>query len=102
MLEEKNDNLQEADGTNFKNEENEVVDQINNENAEDSEDTSIEELRELPSITYDDLSFENLVAHLKTLLNNNKLMAIQENLESIKKALFFQLINLLKKKKSWF
>ena len=102
MLEEKNDNLQEADGTNFKNEENEVVDQINNENAEDSEDTSIEELRELPSITYDDLSFEHLVAHLENLLNNHKVMAIREHVESIRKAFMLQYSEFIDEKKSLF
>lgn len=102
MLEEKNDNLQEADGTNLKNEQNDVVDQINNENAQDSENTSIEEQRELPSITYDSLTFEELVAHLENLLNNYKVMAIREHVASIRKAFMLQYNEFIEEKKSLF
>src|SRR5690554_1560753 len=102
MLEEKNDNLHEADGTNLKNEESAVVDQINSENAEDSEDTSIQEQRELPPMEYDNLSFEALVEHLEDLLKNYKIMAIREHVESVKKAFLLQYNEFIDEKKAAF
>src|SRR5690554_724567 len=102
MLEEKNDNLHEADGINSENDKNTIVDQINNENAEDSEDTSIEEQKELPAIDYESLSLEDLTDQLEQLLQKHKIMAIREHAEAVKKAFYQQYNELLDEKRTQF
>src|SRR5690554_2663965 len=102
MLEEKNDNLHEADGINSENDKNTIVDQINNENAEDGEDTSIEEQKELPAIDYESLSLEDLTGQLEQLLQKHKIMAIREHAEAVKKVFYQQYNELLDEKRTQF
>ncbi|HLW61906.1 MAG TPA: DUF349 domain-containing protein, partial [Flavobacterium sp.] len=102
MLEEKNDNLHEADGINSENDKNTIVNQINDGNAEDSEDTSIEEQRELPPIDYENRSLDELTAQLESLLKNHKIMAIREHAEAIKRAFYQQYNELLDEKRTLF
>jgi len=72
MLEEKNDNLPQADGLNPETETNTIVDAINSTNAEDSEATSINESDHIPLANYDELSLDELNTELDTLLKKRK------------------------------
>lgn len=102
MLEEKNDNLQFADGANLDSEKDIIVDAINSTNAEDSEDTTINESIDIPLLNYDELSFEELNSELEKLLHNHKVMAIREHAEAIKKAFYHKYNELVEEKRTVF
>ena len=75
MLEEKNDNLQQADGLNPETETstvetNTIVDDINSTNAEESETSSINESNHIPLANYDELSLDELNVELENLIKN--------------------------------
>ena len=63
-----------------------VLEEIDNSNAEESEDDSIKEKHETPVLDYDAMSMEALTDELEKLVNNEKVMAIKDHVESIKKA----------------
>lgn len=102
MLEEQNDNLHMADGTNLEQQKDTIVDAINSTNAEDSEDTSITESIGIPLLDYDELSLEELNKELEQLLHNHKIMAIREHAEAIKKSFYQQYNELIEEKKAAF
>ena len=112
MLEEKNDNLLEADGngtdstesattvtpvetTEISNEavapeanvNQTIIEAIADTNAEESEDESLKERHDIPMQDYDALSMESLVEELNTLVTNEKVASIKEHVEEIKKAI---------------
>jgi hypothetical protein len=141
MLEEKNDNLQNADGeieqeSTQKNIENQLVndekevevsediqpiieevvektevkvteeltsnaatDEIDNSNAEESEDDSIKDRHEIPLLDYDAMSMEILVEELEKLVANEKVMAIKDHVEEIRKAFTSHFHDLLEEKR---
>lgn len=126
MLEEKNDNLQNADGqtaaelakenvdnqqnateenaTTVQNDEpktissNHVLDEIDNSNAEESEDDSIKDRHEIPLLDYDAMTMEALTDELEKLVSNEKVMAIKDHVEEIRKAFMSHFHDLLEEK----
>ena len=63
-----------------------VLEEIDNSNAEESEDDSIKEKHEIPVLEYDAMSMEALTDELEKLVNNEKVMAIKDHVEGIRKA----------------
>jgi hypothetical protein len=63
-----------------------VLEEIENSNAEESEDESIKEKHEIPVLDYDAMSMEALTDELEQLVNNEKVMAIKDHVEGIRKA----------------
>jgi hypothetical protein len=63
-----------------------VLEEIDNSNAEESEDDSIKEKHEIPVLDYDAMSMEALTDELEQLVNNEKVMAIKDHVEGIRKA----------------
>ena len=141
MLEEKNDNLQQADGeinqqngletaentmdsveveeivekveassTEEKIEEivsekpssNAATDEIDNSNAEESEDDSIKDRHEIPMLDYDSMTIEALTEELEKLVSNEKVMAIKDHVEEIRKAFTSHFHDLLEEKREEF
>lgn len=102
MLEEKNDNLQEADGTNPQIESTHVVDAINTTNAEESEGTTIHESTEIPLLNYEELSLEALNDELNRLVTNFKVTTIRDHVESIKRTFLHKYNEFLDEKRNIF
>jgi hypothetical protein len=129
MLEEKNDNLQHADGnttdsvestptittnevetiaaetaelTTETDENQTIIEAIADSNAEESEDESLKERHEIPMQDYDALSMESLVEELNTLVSNEKVASIKEHVEEIKKAFLAKYNHLIEEKKEEF
>src|SRR5690606_2208744 len=86
MLEEKNDNLPQADGLTTENNTDTIVDAINSTNAEENETSSINENQEIPLLNYDELSLDELNSELNNLIKNEKITAIREQVENIKRS----------------
>jgi hypothetical protein len=129
MLEEKNDNLQHADGnttdsvestpttspnkveatsaesveiTTEVDENKTIIEAIADTNAEESEDESVKERHDIPMQDYDALSMESLVEALNTLVSNEKVASIKEHVEEIKKAFLAKYNHLIEEKKEEF
>jgi len=91
MLEEKNDNLPVADGQAQITQEETVqenqsaIEAIESSNAEESEDESISEGHDIPMLNYEAMSMEELTDELNKLVSNEKMMAIRNHVEEIKK-----------------
>lgn len=97
MSEAQHDNLQNADGQDPIEQQIEqqddvtiisqsVLEEIDNSNAEENEDDSIKEKHEIPMLDYDALSMEELTDELEKLVDNEKVMAIKDHAEGIRKA----------------
>ena len=102
MLEEKNDNLPQADGLNTETETNTIVDAINSTNAEDSETSSINESNHIPLVNYDELSLDELNVELENLLKNEKITAIRDHVEAIKRSFLHKYSELIDEKRTAF
>jgi hypothetical protein len=129
MLEEKNDNLQHADGnttdsveststtspneveateaesveiTTETDDNQTIIEAIADSNAEESEDESVKERHDIPMQDYDTLSMESLVEELNTLVSNEKVASIKEHVEEIKKAFLAKYNHLIEEKKEEF
>lgn len=102
MLEEKNDNLPQADGQNPEIETNIIVDAINSTNAEDSETSTINESNHIPLVNYDDLSLDELNTELDTLLQNEKITAVRDHVEAIKRSFLHKYTELIDEKRKVF
>jgi len=112
MLEEKHDNLPDADGNqlseaisnteaiksninsdivpasspNDSTTENQtILDAIASTNAEESEDETIKERHDIPLLDYEALDMDVLVNELQKLVTTEKVMSIKEHVEEIKK-----------------
>ena len=96
MSEAQHDNLQNADGQDPIEQQIEqqdgvtiisqsVLEEIDNSNAEENEDDSIKEKHEIPMLDYDALSMEELTDELEKLVENEKVMAIKDHAEGIRK-----------------
>lgn len=127
MLEEKNDNLQDADGQNAQETTSEIVenqdiisientedtqihepevvtttnvmDEIDNSNAEESEDDSLKDRHEIPLLDYDAMSMEALTEELEKLVSNEKVMAIKDHVEEIRKSFQSHFHDMLEEKR---
>lgn len=93
MSEAQHDNLQNADGQDPIEQQDDVtiisqsvLEEIDNSNAEENEDDSIKEKHEIPMLDYDALSMEELTDELEKLVENEKVMAIKDHAEGIRKA----------------
>src|SRR5574343_261318 len=93
MSETQHDNLQNADGQDPIEQQDDVtiisqsvLEEIDNSNAEENEDDSIKEKHEIPMLDYDALSMEELTDELEKLVENEKVMAIKDHAEGIRKA----------------
>jgi len=86
MLEEKNDNLPQADGLTTESETDTIVNAINSTNAEENETSHINENEDIPLLNYDELSLDALNSELDNLLKNEKITAIREHVENIKRS----------------
>lgn len=105
MLEAQHDNLQNADGQDPIEQQVEVqiatpaeaqeevltnnlsiLEEIDNSNAEENEDDSVKEKHEIEMLDYDTLSMEELTDELEKLITNEKVMAIKDHAEGIRKA----------------
>ena len=112
MLEEKNDNLQQADGLNPETETstvetstvetNTIVDDINSTNAEESETSSINESNHIPLANYDELSLDELNVELENLIKNEKITAIRDHVEGIKRSFLHKYSELIDEKRKVF
>jgi hypothetical protein len=63
-----------------------VLEEIDNSNAEENEDDSVKEKHEIEMLDYDALSMEELSDELEKLVTNEKVMAIKDHAEGIRKA----------------
>ncbi|MBP6001150.1 MAG: DUF349 domain-containing protein [Flavobacterium sp.] len=63
-----------------------VLEEIDNSNAEENEDDSVKEKHEIPMLDYDALSMEELTDELERLVTEEKVMAIKDHAEGIRKA----------------
>lgn len=129
MLEEKHDNLPDADGNqlsesidnqntiksqidsdslpassseDFTSENQTILDAIATTNAEESEDETLKERHDIPMLDYEALDMEALVNELKKLVTTEKVMSIKEHVEEIKKAFLAKYHHLLDEKKEEF
>lgn len=106
MLEEKNDNLPQADGQTTLHSTEEVrmnnlsaLDEIDNSNAEESEDDTLKERHEIVMKDYELMSMEALTEELETLVSNEKVMAIKDHAEEIRKVFMSHFHDLLEEKR---
>lgn len=107
MLEEKNDNLQNADGTDQMETQSAITDQnlqdqINNQLAEDSEEGTIAENEQIPFKNYESLNMEELVEELSELLKHDSITAIKNHVEDIRKSFMNQFHHLIDEKRKEF
>jgi len=129
MLEEKHDNLPDADGSqlseaidnqntieshidsdsipasspNDSTSENQtILDAIASSNAEESEDETLKERHDIPLLDYEALDMDTLVDELQKLVTTEKVMSIKEHVEEIKKAFLAKYHHLLEEKKEEF
>lgn len=130
MLEEKNDNLLQADGnlvtdstestttetpqevtetstqivvespTTTENQT--IIEAIADSNAEDSEDEALKERHDIPMQDYESLSMESLVEELGKLVSNEKISSIKDHVEEIKKAFLAKYSHFIEEKKEEF
>ena len=102
MLEEKIDNLQQADGTNLENEKNNIVDAIANTNAENSEDHALGDNNDIPLLNYENMTMDELCNEMNQLTHNHKVTAIREHVEAIKKSFLHQYNEFIDEKRTQF
>ncbi|MDG1872037.1 MAG: DUF349 domain-containing protein [Flavobacterium sp.] len=124
MLEEKNDNLQDADGklaiesTEIATTESNSTDETANEeavndhqkamnaiedsNAEESEDETLKDRHEIPMQDYDSLSMEELVENLKSITAVEKVMSVKDHVDEIKKSFLAKYNDFIEEKKEAF
>ncbi|WP_185964817.1 DUF349 domain-containing protein [Flavobacterium franklandianum] len=79
-----------------------IIDAIADNNAEESEDETLKERHDIPMLDYDALSMESLIAELKNLVTNEKVMSIKDHVEEIKKSFLAKYYHLLEEKKEEF
>lgn len=124
MLEEKNDNLQDADGklatettetatavpnstddTASKeavNDHQKAMNAIEDSNAEESEDETLKDRHEIPMQDYDSLSMEELVENLKSITAVEKVMSVKDHVDEIKKSFLAKYNDFIEEKKEAF
>ncbi|WP_227873966.1 DUF349 domain-containing protein [Flavobacterium nackdongense] len=79
-----------------------IIEAIVGTNAEESEDETLKERHDIPMLDYDALSLESLVAELKNLVTNEKVMSVKDHVEEIKKSFLAKYYHLLEEKKEEF
>ncbi|MGL2986689.1 DUF349 domain-containing protein [Flavobacterium sp. RSSA_27] len=79
-----------------------ILDAIASSNAEESEDETLKERHAIPLLDYEALDMDTLVHELQKLVTNEKVMSIKEHVEEIKKAFLAKYHHLLEEKKEEF
>ena len=79
-----------------------IIDAIADNNAEESEDETLKERHDIPMLDYDALSMESLIAELKNLVTNEKVMSVKDHVEEIKKSFLAKYYHLIEEKKEEF
>jgi hypothetical protein len=79
---------------------NDIINAIANVNAAESEDETVR--HEIPLQDYEALSMEVLVAELETLVANEKVMAVKDHVEEVKKAFLSKYHHFIEEKKDEF
>ena len=79
-----------------------IIDAIAHNNAEESEDETLKERHDIPMLDYDSLPLESLIAELKNLVTNEKVMSVKDHIEEIKKSFLSKYYHLLEEKKEEF
>ncbi|WP_338409865.1 DUF349 domain-containing protein [uncultured Flavobacterium sp.] len=92
-----NDSIEEI--ASEKNTSNAVIEAIENSNAEESEDESIKERHQIPLLEYDSMTMEALTDELEKLVSNEKVMAIKDHVEEIKKSFMTHFHDILDEKR---
>ncbi|OCB78687.1 DUF349 domain-containing protein [Flavobacterium crassostreae] len=131
MLEEKNDNLQNADGKSaleslekkqttapekdatentiagiseqsLEQDSQRALRSIDASNAEESEDQTLKERHEIPMQDYDSLSMVDLVEALNIIAGSDKIMSVKEHVDEIKKSFLAKYTHFIEEKKEEF
>jgi hypothetical protein len=124
MLEEKNDNLHDADGKlatettetattvsnstddtaneEAVNDHQKAMNAIEDSNAEESEDETLKDRHEIPMQDYDSLSMEELVENLKSITAVEKVMSVKDHVDEIKKSFLAKYNDFIEEKKEAF
>ena len=128
MLEETNDNLQEADGKlivapleptealtdnvdtpeptttekTVESDNQKALNAIDDSNAEEGEDETLRERHEIPMLDYETLSMEALVEELQQLVATDKVLSIKDHVEEIKKVFLAKFNHFIEEKKEEF
>lgn len=129
MLDEKNDNLPEADGnlesvnqettnetnsvvlneesetnneTAFKEETDQHLKAIDSSNAEESEDNDYKDRHSIPMLEYENMSMEDLVIEFEKLLSTERVLLIKDHVEEVKKAFLSHYHDFIEDKKEAF
>ena len=89
--EQSNDELEYVQGTN------DIINAISNVNAAESEDETVR--HDIPLQDYDTLTMEALVAELEILIANEKVMAVKDHVEEIKKSFLAKYHHFIEEKK---
>ena len=92
--EQSNDELEYVQGTN------DIINAISNVNAAESEDETVR--HDIPLQDYDTLTMEALVAELEILIANEKVMAVKDHVEEIKKSFLAKYHHFIEEKKDEF
>jgi hypothetical protein len=79
---------------------NDIINAIANVNAAESEDETVR--HEIPLQDYEALTMEALVAELETLVANEKVMAVKDHVEEVKKAFLSKYHHFIEEKKDEF
>lgn len=101
MLEERKDNLQNADGTQINSQES-IINSINEDNAEQSEDGMVNGVASLESKDYDSMDMPLLVEEMKQLIDSRHVSEIKEHIEAIRKSFLNQYNEMIDEKKKIF
>lgn len=128
MLEEKHDNLHDADGGTLSetnnaivsnetathsasteatpmtgsNDNQSILDAITSSNAEESEDETLKERHSIPMLDYEVMEMDQLVNELQKLVSNEKVMSIKDHVEEIKKTFLTKYHHMLEEKREEF
>ena len=79
-----------------------IIEAIADINAEESEDETLKNRHEIPMLDYETLSLESLIDELKNLVAVEKVMAVKDHVEEIKKSFLAKYHHLLDEKKEEF
>jgi hypothetical protein len=79
-----------------------IIEAIAERNAAESEDQTLKDRHEIPMLDYESLSLESLIDELKNLVAIEKVMAVKDHVEEIKKVFLSKYYHLVDEKKEQF
>ena len=86
----------------IENENQTAISAIENENAEEREDETLKDRHDIPMLEYDSLSMEQLIEELSALVIVEKLMAVKDHVEELKKSFLSKYHHFIEEKKEEF